>query len=126
MKSKGKGEKRLPTFGLGQMRPGRRDSEVPARASSPSGSHAGDGTCHLPRRGPRLGDPWDLQPLRSAGRKGSADAYLHLSALPEGLNTQCGAGAGPGKRASPHCPVVASGESMIIVPFTGMWAGDIA
>ena len=54
------------------------------------------------------------------------DGYLHLSVLPDGLKAQWAAGAGPGNRASPHCPVVASGESIIIVPLSGMWAGDIA
>src|SRR5437899_11985438 len=31
---------------------------------APSASHAGDGTCHLPRREPWLGDPWRSEERR--------------------------------------------------------------
>ena len=40
--------------------------------------------------------------LERGERSCSADGYLHLSVLPERLKAQCGAGAGPVKRASPH------------------------
>ena len=52
--------------------------------------------------------------------------YLQRSVPREALKAQWGAGAGPGKRASPHCLVVASGEAMIIVPLRGMRPGDSA
>ena len=38
---------------------------------------------------------------------------MQRNVLPEVLRTQLGLGLGPGNTASPHCPVVASGESMI-------------
>ncbi len=50
--------------------------------------------------------------------------YLQRSVLRDALKAQCGAGAGPAKRSSPHCPVCATGESITRVPLMGIAAGD--
>ena len=50
--------------------------------------------------------------------------YLQRSVLCFVLKAQRGAGAGPLKRSSPHCPVRAIGESITKVPLRGISAGD--
>src|SRR5437867_7413497 len=67
-----------------------------------------------------------LQPRARVGTRCGrrADDYLQTSVLPRALTEQCGAGAVV-KKASPHWPVVANGESITSVPLAGMRVRDI-
>src|SRR5205823_9843700 len=71
-------------------------------------------------------------PIASADRPGrpfsgrpGRRAHLHLSVLPDVEKAQVGPPAS-GNTASPHWPFEAIGESMTIVPFTGISFGATA
>ena len=82
---------------------------------------------HPPKPGAWRSDETERTLLVARGRHRvhlSLPRYLQRSVLRDALKAQCGAGAGPAKRSSPHCPVCATGESITRVPLRGIAAGD--